>query len=221
MASGREEAPGVSSPVLWYAARATGLMALVLLSITVVLGILTSTRFSSARWPRVATQELHRRVSLATVAFVCAHIAASLLDSFVHIGWAAVVVPFASSYKRWWVSLGSISVDVLIAVVVTSLLRRSISARTWRAVHWGTYGAWVLAVGHTLGIGTDMRLWWGQDLAIACIVSVAVSACARLTYAYQQRRRLISALGTAGALRLGGGGAASDRAHREPVQARR
>ncbi len=96
----------MSSPVLWYATRATGLMALVLLTATTVLGVLTANRSTSARWPGFALQDLHRRVSVITMAFLACHILTSVVDTYVHIGWAAIVVPFASSYKRLWVGTG-------------------------------------------------------------------------------------------------------------------
>jgi len=180
----------MSSPVLWYATRASGLTALVLLTLTAAMGVFTSTRLTSARWPGVAVQDLHRRVSLASVTFVVIHVLTSILDSFVHIGWAAVVVPFASSYKRWWVGLGAISLDLLLAVTVTSLLRHRLAPRFWRAVHWLTYGGWAVAVVHSLGAGTDMRLPWARDLAIGCILVVAASALWRVGYGLDQRRRV-------------------------------
>lgn len=180
----------MSSPVLWYATRASGLTTLGLLTLTTVLGILTSTRVTSRRWPGVAVQDLHRRVSLATAFFVVVHVATSVVDTFVHIGWSAVVVPFASDYKRWWVGLGAISFDAFVAVAATSLLRHRLSARTWRSVHWLTYGAWAAGIAHSLGIGTDMRLSPVRDLALVCVLAVVMAALARAAWSLDQRRHL-------------------------------
>ena len=99
----------MSSTVLWYATRATGLMALVLLTGTTVLGVLTANRFTARAWPGFAQQDLHRRVSLIAMVFLAGHVVTSVLDTYVHIGWAAVVVPFASPYKRLWVAVGTIT----------------------------------------------------------------------------------------------------------------
>lgn len=178
----------MSSPVLWYATRATGVVALVLLSVTMVLGLLTATRFATQRWPGVAQQDLHRRVSLLSVVFVAGHVLTSVLDSYVHIGWVAVFVPFASDYKRLWVGFGTISLDLLLAVVVTSVLRHRIPAKAWRGVHWLAYVSWPIAALHTLGIGTDVRLRWVLLLTIACIVAVCVAAVARVVWTFERRR---------------------------------
>ena len=182
----------MSSPVLWYATRATGLVALCLLTAAMVLGTLTATRVSSRRWPGFAQQDLHRNVSLIAVAFLALHILTSVLDTFVHIGWAAVVVPFTSAYKRLWVGIGTIGFDLMIAVLVTSLLRHHMSARLWRAVHWLVYLSWPVAVAHAFGMGTDMRLRWVTDLTIACIVAAVCAAAWRLTWFVGRRQRALA-----------------------------
>jgi len=182
----------MTSPVLWYATRATGLVALILLTSTTVLGILTANRTVTLRWPGFALQDLHRRLSVITMAFLAAHIVTSVIDTYVHIGWAAVVVPFASSYKRLWVALGSVGVDLLLAVAVTSFLRHKIRARTWRAVHWLAYLSWPVALSHAFGMGTDMRQAWVSALAIACIAVVIGAATWRIILAAAQKRRALA-----------------------------
>ena len=170
----------MSSPVLWYATRTTGLVALVLLTVTTVFGVLTATRFATERWPGFAQQDLHRRVSLVSVVFLGGHVLTSVLDSYVHIGWAAVVVPFASDYKRFWVGVGTISLDLMLAVLVTSLLRHRIPARAWRAVHWLAYLSWPVAVAHGLAMGTDMRTAWVLALTATCIAAVVGAVAFRI-----------------------------------------
>ena len=182
----------MSSPVLWYAARATGLMALVLFTATTVLGILTATRTASPRWPGFALQDLHRRISVVTMAFLAFHILTSVVDTYVHIGWAAIVVPFASSYKRLWVGLGSVGVDLLLAVAVTSWLRHRIRVRTWRAVHWLAYLSWPVALSHSFGMGTDMGQSWVIDLTVGCMAAVAGAATWRISLAAARRRRALA-----------------------------
>ncbi len=184
----------MSSPVLWYATRATGLVALVLLTGTTVLGILTANRSSSPRWPGFALQDLHRRVSVIAMGFLACHILTSVVDTYVHIGWAAVVVPFASSYKRLWVALGSVGVDLLLAVAVTSWLRHRIRARTWRAVHWLAYLSWPVAISHAFGMGTDMGQSWVVGLTGTCIAVVVGAATWRITLAAARKRRALSFL---------------------------
>jgi len=162
----------VSTTTLWYATRATGITALVLLTATMVMGLLTAKRTWTRRWPGFAQQELHRRLSIVTVAFVAIHVLTSVIDTYVHIGWLAVVVPFVSPYKPFWVALGAIALDLLLAVFITSLLREHLSAGSWRAVHWVAYGSWPVALAHPFGMGTDSREHWVTLLGVICVAAV-------------------------------------------------
>lgn len=161
-----------TSPALWYLTRGTGIMSLLLLTLATVLGILTAGRAASAAYPRFAVSELHRRVSLLAVVFVCFHVVSAVLDTFVHISFLAIVIPFFPGYAPGWVGLGAMAIDLLAAVTVTSLLRTHLPARLWRAVHWAAYLSWPLAVAHSLGIGSDMRFGWLQAVVALCIVAV-------------------------------------------------
>jgi DMSO/TMAO reductase YedYZ heme-binding membrane subunit len=167
-------------------------MALLLLSATMVLGILTANRTSSPRWPGFARQDIHRRVSAIALAFLAFHILTSVVDTYVHIGWAALVVPFASSYKRLWVALGAIGVDLLLAVAITSWLRHKMPARTWRAVHWLAYLSWPIALAHSFGMGTDMRQGWVVGVTGVCIAAVVGAGVWRIVLLTTRTR---SALG--------------------------
>jgi sulfoxide reductase heme-binding subunit YedZ len=182
----------MSSTVLWYATRATGLMALVLLTATTVLGVLTANRITTTKWPGFALQDLHRRISVIAMAFLACHILTSIVDTYVHIGWAAIVVPFASPYKRVWVALGAIGLDLLLAVAVTSWLRHKISARTWRAVHWLAYLSWPVALSHSFGMGTDMGQKWVIGLAVACIATVIAAGIWRISMAARTKNRALA-----------------------------
>jgi predicted ferric reductase len=125
------------------------------------------------------------------MAFLTVHIVASVVDTYVHIPWTAIVVPFASSYKRLWVALGSIGIDLLLAVSVSSLLRHKIRARTWRALHWLAYLSWPVALSHAFGMGTDMRQSWVIGLTVACIAAVVGAAIWRLSLAAARKRRAL------------------------------
>jgi methionine sulfoxide reductase heme-binding subunit len=170
----------VSSTAMWYATRATGLTAFVLLTITMVLGIVTTTRARARHWPGFAQQEIHRRLSMIAVVFVALHVLTSVLDTYVHIGWLAIVVPFTSHYSSFWVGVGSMSLDLMLAVFVSSLLRARMRPGNWRAVHWLAYGSWPVALAHTLGMGTDAGEGWVMLLAAACSAAVAAALGWRL-----------------------------------------
>ena len=160
------------STTIWYAMRATGIVALVLLTGTVVLGILTAGRARSRSWPAFAQADLHKRVSLLAMAFLALHVLTAVVDTYVHVGWASVLVPFVSPYRPLWTGLGTVGVDLLAAVAISSALRQRMSARTWRAIHWLAYGSWPVAMAHSLGMGTDASRLWMDALAAACTLAV-------------------------------------------------
>ena len=86
-------------PGLWYATRATGLVTLLLLTGSVLLGVLTAGRFASERWPRFLTVGLHRNLSLMAVAFLALHVGTTVVDTYTSIPLTAAFIPFSSSYK--------------------------------------------------------------------------------------------------------------------------
>jgi len=177
------------SRALWYLTRGSGLIALVLLTASVVLGVLEVKRWATERWPRFMTAALHKNVSLLSVVFLGVHIATTVVDGFAPIGWLDAVVPFRSPYRPLWLGLGALSVDLLLALVVTSLLRARIGYRTWKAVHWAAYACWPVAVLHGMGTGTDTRLGPVLLLYAGCLAAVVLSVSWRLVDAFALERR--------------------------------
>jgi sulfoxide reductase heme-binding subunit YedZ len=168
----------------WYLARATGVVSLLLLTASVVLGVLGPLRFTvPGRWPRFAIDTVHRDVSLLVLVVLIVHIATSVLDGFAPISIAAAVIPFGSAYRPLWLGLGALAFDFLIALTVTSLLRRRLGYRSWRAVHWLAYASWPVAVLHGLGTGTDTKTWWSLVLTAACLAGVVAAVWARIRQA--------------------------------------
>jgi sulfoxide reductase heme-binding subunit YedZ len=169
-----------TAPAVWYLLRATGVVALLLLTGAVVLGIATSNRWAPARLPRFVTSGLHRSVALLATAYLGVHVLTALLDADASVRLVDVFVPFGAAAAPLWVGLGALSLDVLAAVVVTSLLRRRLGNRTWRAVHWGSYGAWPLALLHGIGMGSDVATPWLLGVELACIAAVGAAVSWRL-----------------------------------------
>ncbi len=167
-------------PGLWYATRATGLVTLLLLTASVLLGILTAGRFSSERWPRFLSQGLHRNLSLLVLVFLVLHVGTTVIDTYVSIPLTAAFIPFISSYHTVWLGLGAVASDLLLALLATSLLRKRIGHRSWRLVHWLAYACWPVAVAHGLGIGTDRNATWVFVLTMACALAVLAVATWRL-----------------------------------------
>lgn len=136
----------IPNATLWYIARGTGFVAVGLLTISVTLGILTTMRWSAPRWPRFVTATLHKNISLLSVVFLATHIATTLLDPVSPVHLLNAIVPFTGRYRPLGIGMGVVAVDLLGALVITSLLRRRIGYRVWRAVHWSAYACWPVAM---------------------------------------------------------------------------
>lgn len=175
---------------LWYLTRATGAVTLILLTVTVVLGVANIGRLQSARWPRFAIERMHRNVSLLAIALLMVHIATSILDSFVGISVFDAVIPFTGTYRPLWLGLGAFASDLLIAVALTSVLRRQIGHGAWRAFHWLAYLCWPIAVLHSVGTGSDVKQTWMLVLTAICVFAVIAAVWARIGFGWPQRRPL-------------------------------
>jgi methionine sulfoxide reductase heme-binding subunit len=175
-------------PFLWYATRAAGLVTLVLLTASMVLGVLNAGRFGMSRWPRFLVQGLHRNLSLLALAFLALHVGTTVIDTYTSIGLSAAFVPFLSAYKRFWLGLGALACDLLLTLVITSLLRQRIGHRLWRAVHWAGYLCWPVAIAHGLGAGTDHGASWVLILTFCCAGAVLGSVIYRTVRAIPARR---------------------------------
>lgn len=174
-------AAGVSAT--WMLTRASGAVSLLLLTAAFALGVADVARWRSRSWPRFAIDALHRNIALLALAFVALHVLTTVLDGFVHIGLLAAVVPFTNGYKGgFWLGLGAVALDLFLALIATSLLRRRIGLRTWRAVHWAAYACWPVALLHALGTGSDAARPWMLGLALGCAAVVGAAVIARLAH---------------------------------------
>jgi len=171
---------GFSTQDLWYASRGTGLVLLVLLSISVSVGILVRSGVTPGRTLRFVVEGVHRNIALICVVLLVIHVVTAELDPYVTIGWFAAIVPFISPYRTLWIGLGAVALDVFAAVIITSLLRRYLSKGVWRAVHLLTYASWPVAFAHSLESGTDTRIAWVLAVMWSCTALVVGSTAYRL-----------------------------------------
>lgn len=185
--------PGVDS-ALWYLARGTGTVSLLLLTAVVVLGVLVRRGAPVARLPRFVVSGLHRNLSLLALALLGVHITASVVDPFAPIRLADALVPFASRYRPVWLGLGAAALDLVLALLATSLVRLWLGRRLWRAVHWGGFAAWPVALVHGLGTGSDTGQSWMLALTAACLATVLGAVLWRLGAAPRLDRRLRAGL---------------------------
>ncbi len=164
----------------WYATRGLGVSTLIVLTVTVVLGILTATRWSGDETPGFVAVDLHRNFSLFGICLLVAHIVTTVLDPFAHISIRDVIIPVGAAYRPVWLGLGVVAFWILIAVAATSLLRGRVGLRTWRAIHWSAYASWPLALVHGLGTGSDARAPWMVAVVASCVGAVAVAIAERI-----------------------------------------
>jgi len=175
--------------VFWYASRATGVVALLLLTAVLVLGILVNRQGRLPGLPRFAVTSLHRNLSLLAMAFITIHVVTAVLDTYVSIPILSAVVPFDSGYERLWLGLGAVSFDLMLAMIITSLLRGRLNRTLWRAIHLLAYLSWPVALAHSIGSSKDLRHGWLLDLGIACAAIVAAAVVWRLASAARQLPR--------------------------------
>jgi hypothetical protein len=164
----------------WYLARGTGVVTLLLLTAIVVLGVMGPLRVSGPRWPRFAVDSLHRDLSLLVMAVLVIHIITSVLDSFAPIKLLDAVIPLTSRYRPLWIGFGALSFDLLLALTITSLVRRRLGYGAWRAIHWLAYASWPVAVLHGLGTGSDTKAGWMLLITAACLAAVLVAVAIRI-----------------------------------------
>lgn len=171
----------------WFLARGSGISALVLFSVVMVLGVLTRSGRAVLGIPRFALRSVHSSAALLALAFLGLHIATLLFDPYAQVRLIDLVVPFAGAYRPLWVGLGTLALDLLLALAVTTAVRHRIGPRLWRAIHLGAYVAWPVAVLHGLGTGTDAGTPWMTAVTVACILAVGGALVWRLTPGYAPR----------------------------------
>jgi methionine sulfoxide reductase heme-binding subunit len=172
---GRRDAGGAvvhvsSSPAIWYAARASGVAAYVVLSIVVSLGLTLGKKAQSSRWPRFSVEDVHRFGGLLVGSLIGVHVLAIAADSFLPFSLTQLLVPFTSSYRPLWTGLGIAAAELLLALAITNHYRRRLPYRFWRRAHYLNFAVWGFASLHGLMAGTDRGAAW---LAILYGVSVA------------------------------------------------
>jgi methionine sulfoxide reductase heme-binding subunit len=166
---------------LWYLARGTGTVSLIMLTVVVVLGIGSRSGRPVFGLPRFAVTAVHRNASLLAVALLFIHVTTLMFDPYAQLRLVDVVLPFAGRYRPVWLGLGTLALDLILALVATSLVRHRLGVRAWRAVHWLAYAAWPVAFLHALGTGTDSPTMWLRVVAGGCLLTVVAGLTWRLS----------------------------------------
>lgn len=178
-----------SSPIDWYAARAAGIAAYVLLSLVVVVGTSMAAKLPGRRWrgwPMFAVEDVHRAGGLLVGSFVAIHVVTIAIDSFLPFSLTQLVVPLAAAYRPLWVALGIVAAELLVALAITNHYRDRIPYRLWRRAHYANLVVWLAATVHGLGSGTDRSAGWMIAIYAVSVAGVTaavtwrISASARL-----------------------------------------
>jgi predicted ferric reductase len=168
--------------VSWYAARSAGLVGWALLTASVLWGLVLSTKAAVlGRRPRPAwTLDLHRYLGGLATIFTAVHVVAVVADSYLHFGVAAVLIPFASSWRPAAVAWGVVAMYLLAAVELTALARKHLSRRVWRATHMASFPLYLFATVHAVSAGTDGRSMLFVTAAAVSIAGVCGLVALRL-----------------------------------------
>ena len=175
------------SSAFWALGRGTGVVALVLFTVSLVLGIVARSGRPVPWLGRFGTSDLHRTAALTGTGLVAAHVATLYFDPYAQLRLVDFVFPFLGAYKPLWLGLGTLALDLLGVVTVVSLLRHRVGPRVFRTVHWATYALWPVALLHALGNGTNGGSTWFRALAVVCISAVVTAVGWRLAPSYAHR----------------------------------
>ncbi len=201
-----------SNPVDWYAARAAGIVAYVLLTVVVVVGISLAGRAPGRgrwrRWPMFAVEDVHRAGGLLVGAFITIHVLTIAIDAFLPFSVIQLAVPLASTYRPLWVALGIVAAELLLALAITNHYRDRMPRRWWRAAHYANFAVWATATLHGMGSGTDRNAPWMMAVYAVAVAAVSGAVAWRLAAAGRLPRRvqpagMVLAGGTAALLVVG------------------
>jgi sulfoxide reductase heme-binding subunit YedZ len=161
--------------VPWYLSRASGIASFVLLSGSVILGLLISTKAASPLAPRALIFDLHQFLSVLSLSFIGLHAGSLVFDGFLHFSPLELLVPFTAPYRPFWTGLGVIGAWLTVIVTASFWLRKQIGQKRWRTLHYATFGADVLALVHGFTAGTDTQLpfvYWSYVLSAASVAAL-------------------------------------------------
>jgi sulfoxide reductase heme-binding subunit YedZ len=170
----------MKDPTFWILARASGLTAYVVLTLSVLAGLVVTSRPFGRTLKAASATDTHKFLSLLALGAVAIHGLTLTLDKTVRIGFAALLVPGLSGYRPLATALGVLAAELAALIIVSFPLRRRIGARVWRRLHWATYGVFGLATAHGLAAGTDSSQRWAFGLYLGAVFAVAAATAWRV-----------------------------------------
>ena len=186
-----------SSPAIWYATRASGVAAYVVLSLVVSLGLTLGGKAQSRRWPRFSVEDIHRFGGLLVGSLVGIHVLTIAADSYLPFSLTQLLVPFTSTYRPLWTGLGIAAAEILVALAVTNHYRKRMPYRFWRKAHYLNFAVWAFASLHGLFGGTDRGAIWLAILYAAAVATVVTLLVWRFGSSLARSRRFAAGALTA------------------------
>jgi methionine sulfoxide reductase heme-binding subunit len=168
-----------SDPTFWLLARATGLAAYVLLTVSVLAGLVLKSRPFGTRIKPASATQLHRTLAMLSLGALALHGLTLVLDETVEIGIGALLVPGLAPYRPLWTGVGVLAGELMVLVYFSFALRKRIGMKNWRRLHWTTYGAFAGATAHGVMAGSDSSQPWAIGLYLGAIGSVAAATAWR------------------------------------------
>jgi methionine sulfoxide reductase heme-binding subunit len=164
----------------WLVSDASGVVALALISLAVLLGLAMATKTVKRPSLRRASARLHQQIALAALAAITVHGLALLGDRWLKPGWGGITIPFALKYRPTFTGVGIIAGYLAMSLGLSFYLRRRIGARRWRTVHRATVLVWLLAVVHVLGAGSDASKLWLRAVVLAPVAPIVYLLVVRI-----------------------------------------
>jgi sulfoxide reductase heme-binding subunit YedZ len=162
----------VAPHLFWITSRAAGGAAMLLASASVAVGLMMSTKRKGSS--KRDLRAIHEALSLTTLAMVALHGLSLLGDAFLNPGIAGIAIPFASAYRPIWTGIGIIAGYGLAILGLTYYIRDRVGAARWRRLHRLTAVFWLLAIGHTVGAGSDVAQLWFLAISGAAVIPTAL-----------------------------------------------
>jgi sulfoxide reductase heme-binding subunit YedZ len=167
-------------PELWFLNRSSGVIVLILLTLSLALGILGAGRQTGGFVPVFVPHALHRNLSVIALVLTAAHAMTAVIDTYVDIRWWQMFSPIGGSYRPLWLGLGALAFDLMLIVALTSWARHRLGPLAWRRIHLVGYAVWPIAFAHGAGIGTDAETPWARWVAAACLALLVLALVVRL-----------------------------------------
>ena len=184
--------------LFWFASRAFGIVAIVLLGISVGLGLAMSGRLTRRPGLPAKLRRFHEAATLVTLALILAHVGLLLFDSYLRPGLAGITLPFALGYRPVFTGIGIIAGWLAAILGLSFYARKRIGTKTWRTMHRFTIVAYMLALAHVIGAGTNGTSPWMLALLTALTAPIVFAFTYRMLPS-APRRRADSTSGTTAA----------------------